>query len=147
MPDDYDRSAVEQARRVKLARLRAAGIDGFPVGFRRTHPLGEVRRGWDHRLEAGEESDNIIRVASPGLRDHVADAVAVHIELGGVDLPAGLTQYVDDVLEACVVTGTGGDAVSTVLVCDLLQLPQMSESTSSAGSVFQLTLKRVVGRG
>jgi lysyl-tRNA synthetase class 2 len=33
-----------QARRVKLARLRAAGIDAFPVGFRRTHTLAEVRR-------------------------------------------------------------------------------------------------------
>jgi lysyl-tRNA synthetase class 2 len=63
VPDDEDRSAVEQARRVKLARLRAAGIDAFPVGFRRTHTLGEVRRGWDHRLEAGEESDDVVRVA------------------------------------------------------------------------------------
>ena len=45
MPDHDDRSAVEQARREKLARLRAAGIDPFPVGFRRTQTLAEVRRG------------------------------------------------------------------------------------------------------
>ena len=63
MPDDEDRSAVEQARRVKLARLRAAGIDAFPVGFRRTHTLAEVRRGWDHALEAGQESGDVVRVA------------------------------------------------------------------------------------
>jgi lysyl-tRNA synthetase class 2 len=62
VPDDDDRSAVEQARRVKLARLRAAGIDAFPVGFRRTHTLAEVRRGWDH-LEAGEETGDLVRVA------------------------------------------------------------------------------------
>ncbi len=63
MPDDEDRSAVEQARREKLARLRAAGIDAFPVGFRRTHTLDEVRRGWDHQLAGGEESGDVVRVA------------------------------------------------------------------------------------
>jgi lysyl-tRNA synthetase class 2 len=63
VPDDEDRSAVEQARRVKLARLRAAGIDAFPVGFRRTHTLAEVRRGWDARLGHGEETDDVVRVA------------------------------------------------------------------------------------
>jgi lysyl-tRNA synthetase class 2 len=63
VPDDDDRSAVEQARRVKLARLRAAGIDPFPVGFRRTHTLTEVRQGWDHRLGDGEESGDVVRVA------------------------------------------------------------------------------------
>jgi lysyl-tRNA synthetase class 2 len=63
VPDDEDRSAVEQARRVKLARLRAAGIDAFPVGFRRSHTLEEVRRGWDHQLEDGQESDDAVRVA------------------------------------------------------------------------------------
>jgi lysyl-tRNA synthetase, class II len=63
VPDDEDRSAVEQARRVKLARLRAAGIDPYPVGFRRTHTLEEVRRGWDGELGAGEESGDVVRVA------------------------------------------------------------------------------------
>jgi lysyl-tRNA synthetase class 2 len=63
VPDDDDRSAVEQARRVKLARLRAAGIDPYPVGFRRTHTLEEVRRGWDGELGAGEESGDVVRVA------------------------------------------------------------------------------------
>jgi len=63
VPEDEDRSAVEQVRRAKLARLRAAGIDAFPVGFRRTHTLAEVRRGWDHTLEAGQESGDVVRVA------------------------------------------------------------------------------------
>jgi lysyl-tRNA synthetase class 2 len=63
VPDDEDRSVVEQARRVKLARLRAAGIDAFPVGFRRSHTLDEVRRGWEEALEAGQESGDVVRVA------------------------------------------------------------------------------------
>ena len=63
MPDDEDRSAVEQARRVKLARLRAAGIDAFPVGFRRSHTLTEVRQGWEEALEDGQESGDVVRVA------------------------------------------------------------------------------------
>jgi lysyl-tRNA synthetase, class II len=63
VPDDEDRSAVEQARRVKLARLRAAGIDAFPVGFKRSHTLAEVRQGWDHQLGDGEESGDVVRVA------------------------------------------------------------------------------------
>ena len=63
MPDDEDRSAVEQARRVKLARLRAAGFETFPAGFRRSHTLDEVRRGWEEALEAGQESGDVVRVA------------------------------------------------------------------------------------
>jgi lysyl-tRNA synthetase class 2 len=63
VPDDEDRSAVEQARRAKLARLRAAGIDAFPVGFRRTHTLAELRRGWDAQLGQGEESGDVVRAA------------------------------------------------------------------------------------
>ena len=63
MPTDEDRSAVEQVRRAKLARLRAAGVDAFPVGFRRTHTLAEIRRGWDHTLGEGQESGDVVRVA------------------------------------------------------------------------------------
>ncbi|HZD37460.1 MAG TPA: lysine--tRNA ligase, partial [Actinomycetes bacterium] len=62
MPDPEDRSAVEQARREKLAALRAAGIAAFPVGFTRTHTLGEVAEGW-HDLAAAEESGDTVRVA------------------------------------------------------------------------------------
>jgi lysyl-tRNA synthetase, class II len=63
VPEDEDRSAVEQVRRAKLARLKAAGIDAFPVGFRRTHTLAEVRQGWGHALEEGQESGDVVRVA------------------------------------------------------------------------------------
>jgi lysyl-tRNA synthetase class 2 len=62
VPEPEDRSAVEQARREKLAKLRAAGIDTYPVGFTRTHTLAEVAEGWKH-LEAGEESGDVVRVA------------------------------------------------------------------------------------
>jgi lysyl-tRNA synthetase, class II len=57
-----DRSAVEKVRRDKLAELRAAGIDPYPVGFRRSHTLAEVRRGW-HGLDNGEETSDVVRVA------------------------------------------------------------------------------------
>jgi len=62
LAEHEDRSVVEQARRDKLARLRAAGVDAFPVGFRRSHTLAEVRRGWDG-LAAGEESGDVVRVS------------------------------------------------------------------------------------
>jgi lysyl-tRNA synthetase, class II len=57
-----DRSVVEQDRRDKLARLRAAGVDPFPVGFRRSHTLADVQRGWD-ALDAGQESGDVVRIA------------------------------------------------------------------------------------
>src|SRR5215218_7236414 len=57
-----DRSAVEKVRRDKLAELRAAGVDPYPVGFRPSHTMAEVRRGWD-RLAPGEESGDVVRVA------------------------------------------------------------------------------------
>jgi lysyl-tRNA synthetase, class II len=63
VPDPEDRSAVEQARRDKLASLRAEGIDPFPVGFTRTHTLEEVRSAWGDRLQPGEESSDRVRVA------------------------------------------------------------------------------------
>jgi hypothetical protein len=90
--------------------------------------------------------DNMIRVAGFGLRDHVADAVAVHIELLCADLPAGLTQLSDNVVDACVIPRAGGCAVSAVLVRDPLQLAHVHESTSSAGSGLQLALERVDSR-
>jgi lysyl-tRNA synthetase class 2 len=62
VPEPEERSAVEQARREKLARLRVAGIDAYPVGFARTHTLAEVAHGWE-RLEAGEESSDVVRCA------------------------------------------------------------------------------------
>jgi len=62
LPEPEDRSAVERVRRDKLAKLRAASVDAFPVGFRRSHTLAEVRRGWDG-LAPGEESGDVVRVS------------------------------------------------------------------------------------
>jgi lysyl-tRNA synthetase class 2 len=62
LPEPEDRSAVEKVRREKLAKLRAAGVDAYPVGFRRSHTLAEVRQGWDG-LAAGEETGDVVRVA------------------------------------------------------------------------------------
>jgi lysyl-tRNA synthetase class 2 len=62
VPEQDDRSAVEQARRDKLARLRAAGIDPYPVGFGRSHTLTQVARDWS-RLEPGEETSDTVKVA------------------------------------------------------------------------------------
>jgi len=62
LSEPQDRSTVEQGRRDKLARLRAAGVDAFPVGFRRSHTLAEVQRGWE-TLDPGEESGDVVRVA------------------------------------------------------------------------------------
>jgi lysyl-tRNA synthetase class 2 len=53
---------VERVRRSKLARLRAAGVDTYPVGFTRSHTLREVARGWEG-LAAGEETGDVVRVA------------------------------------------------------------------------------------
>jgi lysyl-tRNA synthetase, class II len=62
VPDPDDRSSLEQARRDKLARLVAAGIDPYPVGFTRSHTLGEVAALWDG-LDTGADSGDVVRVA------------------------------------------------------------------------------------
>jgi lysyl-tRNA synthetase class 2 len=62
LPEPEDRSEFEKVRRDKLAELRAAGIDPYPVGFRPSHTFPQVRRGWDG-LEPGEESGDVVRVA------------------------------------------------------------------------------------
>ena len=56
----------------------------------------------------GTGHDHTFGVAGLGFGDHVADAVAVQIELGCADVPAGLTQYADYVVDACVVPGARG---------------------------------------
>ena len=56
------RSAVEEARRDKLADLRKTGVDAYPVGFRRSHTLAQVAEGWKD-LAVGEESGDIVRIA------------------------------------------------------------------------------------
>jgi lysyl-tRNA synthetase class 2 len=55
--------AEELTRRDKLARLRAAGVDPYPVAVPVTHRLGEVATAWADRMEAGEESGEDVSIA------------------------------------------------------------------------------------
>ncbi|MEU7637664.1 MULTISPECIES: bifunctional lysylphosphatidylglycerol synthetase/lysine--tRNA ligase LysX [unclassified Streptomyces] len=60
-----------RVRHQKLARLREAGTDPYPVGVQRTHTLGQVRE--EHReLAAGERTGKTVTVAGRVLlvRDH-----------------------------------------------------------------------------
>lgn len=62
---DLEGAAAEErrARLAKVEELRARGVDPYPVGFRRTHTLADVRALWDARLEAGASADETVRVA------------------------------------------------------------------------------------
>lgn len=50
------------ARRAKLERLRAQGVDPFPHAFPGVTPAAEALAGWDE-LEPGQETDSTHRVA------------------------------------------------------------------------------------
>jgi lysyl-tRNA synthetase, class II len=104
MPEHEDRSAVEQVRRDKLARLRAAGVDLYPVGFRRSHTLAEVRRGWAE-LDAGEESGDLVRVAGRIVLKRVMGRLAFWTLRQG-----------DDELQAMLVVGELGEEQFTVAI-------------------------------
>ena len=58
-PDERRRDA----RLAKVDAMRARGDDPYPVRFDRTHTLREVREHWDDRLEAGDTTDDVVRVA------------------------------------------------------------------------------------
>ena len=49
-------------RRAKVDRLRAEGIDPYPVGVRVTHALADVAAAFADKLEAGEESTEQVAV-------------------------------------------------------------------------------------
>jgi lysyl-tRNA synthetase, class II len=62
-PDPLTRlDEIIAERRAKLERLRADGVDPYPVGVRVTHSLAGVAAEWADRLEAGEESDHRVSV-------------------------------------------------------------------------------------
>jgi lysyl-tRNA synthetase, class II len=69
MSDDTEQDGASRAedllaeRRDKLARLRAAGIDPYPVGVRVTHAPGAVASAYADRLGAGGESGEVVAVA------------------------------------------------------------------------------------
>ena len=50
-------------RRTKVERLRAGGIDPYPVGVRVTHALADVAAAFADTLDAGEESTEHVAVA------------------------------------------------------------------------------------
>ena len=57
-PIDSEQTTV---RKEKRARLLAAGSDPYPADLVRSHTLLQVREGWG-RLEAGEETDDVVQV-------------------------------------------------------------------------------------
>jgi len=57
--DDLSQEAV---RREKRERLLAEGHEPYPVVVDRTHTLAQVRSQWGDRLEAGEETQDVVAV-------------------------------------------------------------------------------------
>jgi lysyl-tRNA synthetase, class II len=51
------------ARLAKIEEIRARGDDPYPVRFKRTHTLNEVRVQWDDAIEAGSSTEDVVRVA------------------------------------------------------------------------------------
>src|SRR5436190_1644607 len=62
MSDEEQVSDLLAARRAKLERLRAQGIDPFPHSFSGVTPAAEALTGWDD-LEPGAETGRAFRVA------------------------------------------------------------------------------------
>jgi lysyl-tRNA synthetase class 2 len=62
-PTSLPVDAVVAERRSKLARLRASGVEPYPVGVRVGDSLAGVRDAWDGKLEPGESSSTEVSVA------------------------------------------------------------------------------------
>ncbi len=63
--DDPERSKLDEimaTRRQKIADLRAAGVDPFPVGFTPTDTVAEVVARWAD-IAPGQETGEVVRVA------------------------------------------------------------------------------------
>jgi len=76
-------------RRAKVERLRAAGIDPYPVGVRVTTSLAEVKREWADKLAPGAGSGAAVAVAGRlvGRRGH-GKLVFLVLREGDTDLQA-----------------------------------------------------------
>jgi lysyl-tRNA synthetase class 2 len=59
---EEDRASIRAQRLAKLARLREAGVEPYPYRFDRDRTIGELRTSFE-TLEAGEETDTVVRVA------------------------------------------------------------------------------------
>ncbi len=59
---EEERAGIRSQRLAKLARLREEGIEPYPYRFDRDRTIGELRESFGS-LEAGEETDTVVRVA------------------------------------------------------------------------------------
>ncbi len=59
---EEERASIRAQRLAKLAKLRDEGVDPYPYRFDRDRTIGELRESFAH-LEAGEETDTVVRVA------------------------------------------------------------------------------------
>ncbi|HEY9395078.1 MAG TPA: lysine--tRNA ligase, partial [Nocardioides sp.] len=50
-------------RREKRERLLAEGKKAYAIGVGRTHTLAEVREAYEDKLEAGDETQDVVTVA------------------------------------------------------------------------------------
>ncbi|MGH8896457.1 MAG: lysine--tRNA ligase [Egibacteraceae bacterium] len=76
-------------RRAKVARLRGAGVDPYPVGVRVPDPLAAVCQEWEGRLEPDERSGHRVRVGGRlVLRRGHGKLVFLVLREGDVDLQA-----------------------------------------------------------
>ena len=63
MTDTPERPTDERTRRLeKVERMRAAGIEPYPVRFDRSTTIGGLREKFPD-LEAGTETDEVVRIA------------------------------------------------------------------------------------
>jgi lysyl-tRNA synthetase class 2 len=62
-PGEHGLSELIAARRAKLERLRADGVDPFPHSFEGAVPVARVRTENEEGLDAGAETDHAYRVA------------------------------------------------------------------------------------
>jgi len=59
---EEERAGIRSQRLAKLARLREQGVEPYPYRFDRDRTIGELREAFAS-LEAGEETDTVVRVA------------------------------------------------------------------------------------
>ena len=59
---EEERAGIRSQRLAKLAQLREQGVEPYPYRFDRDRTIGELRDAFGH-LEAGEETDTVVRVA------------------------------------------------------------------------------------
>ncbi|MBW3659509.1 MAG: lysine--tRNA ligase, partial [Actinobacteria bacterium] len=86
-PDEQSKlDEIIATRRQKVAQLRAAGVEPYPVNARPTHTVAEVRERWSD-LEPGEETGTTVTVAGRlvGKRE-MGKLRFLVLREGGVDL-------------------------------------------------------------